>query len=76
MIHPARARWPGGTLDGMSSSTQSSGPSLGKRALALLVLLVAAWILFKFVIGLVSAVATVVVIVLAIVAVIWAIRVL
>ena len=60
----------------MSSSTPSSGTSLGKRAIALLVLLVAAWILFKVVIGFVTAVATVAVIVLAIVAVIWAIRVL
>ena len=60
----------------MSSSTPSSGTSLGKRAIALLVLLVAAWILFKVVIGFVTAVATVAVIVLAIFAVIWAIRVL
>ena len=60
----------------MSTSTPSRGASLGKRALALLVLLVAAWVLFKVVVGLVTAVATVVVIVLAIVAVIWAIRVL
>lgn len=60
----------------MSSPSQASGASLGKRALALLVLLVAAWILFKVVIGVVTAVATVVVVVLAIVAVIWAIRVL
>jgi hypothetical protein len=49
---------------------------LGRRALAILVLIVAAWILFKVVIGLVTAVATVVVVVLAIFAVIWAIRVL
>ena len=60
----------------MSSSTPSSSTSLGKRAIALLVLLVAAWILFKVVIGFVTAVATVAVIVLAIFAVIWAIRVL
>lgn len=60
----------------MSTSNPSSGASLGKRALALVVLLIAAWILFKFVIGLVTAVATVVVIVLAIAAVIWALRVL
>lgn len=58
------------------STSSSSSPSLGKRALALLVLLVAAWILFKVVIGIVTAVATIIVIVLAIVAVIWAIRVL
>lgn len=60
----------------MSTSTPSSGSSLGKRALALVVLLIAAWIIFKVVIGLVAAVATVIVVVLAIGAVIWAIRVL
>ena len=60
----------------MSSPSQASGASLGKRALALLVLLVAAWILFKVVIGVVTVAATAIVFVLAIVAVIWAIRVL
>ena len=60
----------------MSTSAPSHGSSLGRRALALIVLLVAAWILFKVVIGVVTAVATVVVVVLAIFAVIWAIRVL
>jgi hypothetical protein len=59
----------------MSTSSPSSS-SLGKRAVAFLVLLVAAWIIFKFVIGVVTAVATVIAVVLAIVAVIWAIRVL
>jgi hypothetical protein len=59
----------------MSTSTPS-GSSLGKRAVAFLVLLVAAWIIFKVVIGFVTAVATVIAVVLAIVAVIWAIRVL
>ena len=49
---------------------------LGKKAVALVVLLVAAWILFKLVIGVVAAVAWVVVAVLALVAVVWAIRVL
>ena len=49
---------------------------LGRRALAIVILLVAAWILFKVVIGIVTAVATVIVVVLAIVAIIWAIRVL
>lgn len=58
------------------STSSSSGTSLGKRAIALLVLLVAAWILFKVVIGLISAVAVGLVVVLAIVAVIWALRVL
>jgi len=60
----------------MSTSTPSSGASLGRRALALIVLLVAAWILVKVVVGFVAAMLTVVVIVLAIFAVIWAIRVL
>jgi hypothetical protein len=64
-----------GTLEGMSTSS-SSGASLGKRALALVVLLIAAWLLFKFVVGIVTLAATVIVVVLAIVAVIWAIRVL
>jgi hypothetical protein len=49
---------------------------LGRRALAILVLIIAAWILFKVVLGVVTAVAGVVVVVLAVVAIIWAIRVL
>jgi hypothetical protein len=60
----------------MSTTSPSRGASLGKRALALLVLLIAAWVLFKVVIGLVAVAATVIVVVLAIAAVIWAIRVL
>jgi hypothetical protein len=40
------------------------------------VLAVAAWILLKFVIGLIAGVATVVVIALCVVAVVWALRVL
>lgn len=48
----------------------------GKKLLAIAVLLVAAWILFKVVIGVVAAVAWIAVVVLAIVAVVWAIRVL
>jgi hypothetical protein len=49
---------------------------LGRKALALLVLLLAAWILFKVVIGVVTAVAWIVVVVLALAAVVWAVRVL
>lgn len=48
----------------------------GKKLLALAVLLVAAWILFKLVLGFVAAVAWIAVVVLAIVAVVWAIRIL
>ena len=49
---------------------------LGRRALAILVLVIAAWILLKIVIGIVAGVATIIVAALAIFAVIWAIRVL
>jgi hypothetical protein len=59
----------------MSTST-SSGASLGKRVIAFLVLLVAAWIIFKVVIHLAVALATVLAVVVAIIAAIWAIRVL
>ncbi|MEJ7714987.1 MAG: hypothetical protein WKF40_04485 [Thermoleophilaceae bacterium] len=48
----------------------------GRKLLAIGVLLVAAWLLFKFVIVGLAAVAWVVVAVLAVVAVVWAIRVL
>jgi hypothetical protein len=48
----------------------------GKRAIALLVLLGAAFILFKVVLGIVTFVAWVVIVVIAIAAIIWAIRVL
>ncbi|HET6505965.1 MAG TPA: hypothetical protein VFG42_04190 [Baekduia sp.] len=53
---------------------EAAKPSLLKRLLALVVLVVAAWILLKFVIGLIAGLATVIVIVLAIIAVIWAIN--
>ena len=49
---------------------------LGKKGLALGVLLLAAWVLFKMVLGVVAAVAWVVIAVLALVAIVWAIRVL
>jgi hypothetical protein len=48
----------------------------GRKALAVLVLLIAAYILFKIVLGVVTAIAWVAVVVLALVAVVWAIRVL
>jgi hypothetical protein len=49
---------------------------LGRKAIALLVLLVAAYILFKVVIGVVTFLAWIIVVVLAIAAIVWAIRVL
>jgi len=59
----------------MSTSTPLSA-SLGKRALAVLVLLVAAWIIVKAVIGIAVAVFWAVLVIVAIAALIWAIRVL
>ena len=55
---------------------EDARPSLAKRALAGLVLVVAAYVLLKLVIHVALAIATVVVVVLAIAAIIWAIRVL
>ena len=46
------------------------------KAVAVVVLLIAAWLLFKVVLGVVTAVAWVVVIVLAVMAVLWAMSVL
>jgi nitrate/nitrite transporter NarK len=48
--------------------------NIGMKAVALVVLLIAAWILFKVVIGVVAAVAWIVVVVLAIVAGFWALN--
>ena len=48
----------------------------GKKVLAVGVLVIAAWVLFKVVLGFVAAVAWIAVVVLAIVAVVWALRVL
>lgn len=48
----------------------------GRKLLAVGVLLVAAWILFKLVLGFVAAVAWIAVVVLAVVAIVWAFRVL
>ena len=51
-----------------------SKPSIGSRLLAVVVLAVGAWILFKLVIGTVVAVAWAVAAVVAVIAVLWAIR--
>jgi hypothetical protein len=55
-------------------ATRSSG--LGMKLIAAVVLLIAAWILFKIVLGFVATIAWVVVVIGAIFAVIWALRVL
>ena len=53
---------------------EKSGPSFAVRALAVIVLLLAAWFLLRVVIGLVAGVAWIALVVLAIVAVVWAWR--
>jgi hypothetical protein len=55
---------------------ETSSRSLGRTVVAGLILLVAAWVLLHFVIGIVTAVASILVVVLAIVAIIWALRIL
>jgi hypothetical protein len=49
---------------------------LGRKSLAILVLVIAAYVLFKIVIGFVAGIAWLLVTVVAVVAVIWALRVL
>jgi hypothetical protein len=53
---------------------EQTGPSLAKRALAVVILLLAAWILIKIVVGIVAAVFWVVLAVVAVIAVLWAIN--
>ncbi len=54
--------------------SRSGSPSIVKRGLAVLVLVVAAYILLKLVIGIVTALAVPILVILAIVAIVWAIR--
>jgi hypothetical protein len=49
---------------------------LGRKLLAILVLVIAAYVLFKVVLGLVAAVAWIIVVVIAVAAVVWAVGVL
>jgi hypothetical protein len=57
------------------STPSSSGASFGKRAIAALILLLAAWVLVKVVIGIVTAVFWTVAAIVAVIAVIWAVRI-
>jgi hypothetical protein len=58
-----------------SDAREASGSGLGMKAIALVALLVCAYLLFKVVIGVVTTIAWIVVIVLAIVGVFWALSV-
>jgi hypothetical protein len=53
---------------------EKTGPSFAVRALAVIVLLLAAWFLLRIVIGLVTGIAWIVLVVLAVVAIVWAWR--
>ena len=55
---------------------EQAGPSLAKRVLAAVVLLVAAYVVLKLVLGIAVALAGTIVAILAIAAIVWAIRVL
>jgi hypothetical protein len=59
-----------------SGGIKQGASDLGRKAIALVILLAAAWILFKVVLGFVAALAWIVIVVLAVVAIVWAIRVL
>jgi accessory gene regulator protein AgrB len=53
---------------------ETSSPSIMSRVIAILVLAVAVWILFKVAFGFIAWLATVLVVIGAIAAVIWAVR--
>ena len=53
---------------------EKAGPSILTRLLALVILVVAAWVLLKIVIGIVAGLSTLIVAVLAIVAIVWAVN--
>ena len=53
---------------------ETKGPTLLRRALAVVILAVAAWLLLKIVIGLIASVAWIVVAVIAVVGILWAVN--
>jgi hypothetical protein len=53
---------------------EDTGPSFGARIVAILVLAIAAWFLFKVVIGIVAGIAFFLAVIVAVVAVVWAAR--
>ena len=60
----------------MAAMEESSSRSFGRTVLAALILVVAAWILLKIVIGIVAALFFPIIAIVAIIAVVWAYRVL
>ena len=57
----------------MLDPMREAASDLGMKALALAVLLVAAWILFKFVLGVLTGLAWIALIIGAVIAMIWAV---
>jgi hypothetical protein len=53
---------------------REAASNLGSKAIAVLVLVIAAWILFKVVIGIVSAVFWTVLVIAAVIAVLWSLN--
>jgi hypothetical protein len=53
---------------------EKTGSSLGRKAIAILILALAAWLLLKVVIGLIAGIAWIVVAVIVVAGVIWAIN--
>ncbi|MEA2440986.1 MAG: hypothetical protein QOH76_2410 [Thermoleophilaceae bacterium] len=64
----------GGMNENIEKRQGGALAGIGGKAVAVVVLLVAAWVLFKIVIGVVAAVAWTIVAVLAVVAVLWALN--
>lgn len=62
-------------MDELPTGSAGSSKPIGRTVVAVLILAIAAWILFHLVIGIVTFLATILVVVLAIVAVVWALRV-
>ena len=60
----------------MAAMEESSSRSFGRTVLAALIVVVAAWILLKIVIGIVAALFFPIIAIIAIIAIIWAYRVL
>jgi hypothetical protein len=53
---------------------EKTGPSFLARIVAAVVLVIAAWLLFKVIIGIVAGIAYFLVVVVALIAVVWAVR--
>jgi hypothetical protein len=60
----------------MNESSSTSSRSFGRTAVAAIIFLIAAWVLFGFIIHIVSVLFSTIVFILAVLAVVWALKVL